>query len=52
METIYIIGAVLTFFYELRRGFLAALFFAAIWPVAWVLGAIFMIWVAILERNP
>ena len=51
MEIIYVIGAVITFFYELKRGFLAALFFAAIWPVGWVLGLIMMIVMGIAMRR-
>ena len=39
------------FFYELKRGFLVALFFAAIWPVGWVLGLIMIIVMGIAMRR-
>ena len=57
MEIIYVIGAVLTFFYELSRktpdrgGFLPALICAAIWPVAWVFGLIMIIAAGIFMRR-
>lgn len=48
MEAVYIIGAILTFVPMLRKGIIAALITAALWPLAWVLGLLIMIYVAVV----
>lgn len=51
MGEAYIIIAVVTFFAMLRKGLLAAVMTAALWPVATVLGVIMIIVTAIATRR-